>query len=528
MRRSSLFLFPALLLLAPGLQAQKAPKPRRTAPPSAPAAPIALPGEPGELVELAKGRSLSIGPMKEARQDFQATALGEGRVLLTGGSSRPTSEWFDPTPRTFALGPGLVQPRAGHRALRLQDGTCLLLGGTETLAPAEYLEPGGSAFRPLTGEARFGLAADAAELGDGRVLMVDGLTGRSWLWNRTEGRLREAGALARPRIFSVLTLLPDGRVLLSGGMDAGEHGRSRGRKPAPSGPLPAEVFAPKNGKWSALKVKLQPRARHAARLLPEGRVLLAGGHGEDPQVPNAVLECLDPRQDRAESLGSAPAAVGALSLGHWVPAGIPELRPWTDGPSLLQSTVPALRLANAYLEPQLIPLPGRLLVLGTPKWGPDLERWDPRTGSGQLLGSLRAGTEGLALLPDGKVVTLGAVVDLLDPRTGRLIPLGWRDQAEAILRKARVATAVPLPEGVDRRNALAVPLDRGRTLILGGSTDGSPGDFTGIWDARSRKLTSKGRLSAPRRFTGRGEGALKLADGSVLVWSPKESGASVR
>lgn len=531
----------ALLALAllPALAAP--PRLRRPSIPASLANPeIPAAGAPGELVDLVRGRGFAIGPMTERRQDFQATVWDDGRVLLTGGTAAATSEWFDPKTRAFSSGPALVQPRAGHRGLLLGDGACLLLGGTASPTPAECLEPGAGAFRSLGPEPRFGITADALELEDGRVMLVDGSSGRTWLWDRNADArkpFREAGRLIQPRAFFRLTRLRDGRVLLTGGLplDGGTAPTTRtGRRPqsAPASssepdPLPAELFTPRGASWTRLKARLEPRFGHVASVLPDGRVALFGGRGANPDLPVPSLEVLDPRHDRVEVAGRLADPGGAWGAttrdAYWLQEGKTGLTRLPDPRALLAaSPEPVARLANAYQEPLLLPLPeSRLLVLGAAAWGPDLERWDPRTGSGQLLGSLRRGTETLALLPDGKVLSVGDVVDLVDPRSGQLTPLGWRENLLAVLKQAAFPVPASLPVGLDRPGALAVPLDRHRTLLLGGSREAGASDTAAQWDARTRKLTLRGKLSAPRRFEGNGTGALRLKDGSVIFWAPR-------
>jgi hypothetical protein len=476
----------------------------------------------GERVDLQGGRPRALPPALERRQDFQATPC-DSRVLVTGGSSAPTTEWLEE--RTSTSGPALVHARSGHRALRLGDGRILLLGGTEPAQPAECSDAGLTRFLTLPGEARFGLSAEALLLGDGRVLLVDGATGRAWLWDGSRPPVA-AGTLVHPRLMFRLLLLPDGRVLVTGGLPV------RG-----TATLPAEVFQPKGQRWTTLKAPLAPRARHNLTLLPGGQVLLWGGHGLDPSRPTQVMEQLDPAKDLVAAAGSlhpgwgvlpalARLADGRLALQADGGQGLvlaPEVRGLTQ--LLSAPPAPGLPTANAYLEVQLVPSGEGLVLLGTPRAGPSLERWDPRTRACQPLGVLRPGTEGLVTLPDKRILALGPVVDVLDVRTGTLSPLGWREDLVALLRKARgpdtptKAFAV-LPKGMVLRAHLLVPLDKTRALLVGGGPEAtSRGTALWIFEPGRRSIKRSGDLGTPRGFQGRpGEGALRAPDGSVLVW----------
>lgn len=520
-------------LLAAGFLSLSAAPPRKAK--VAPLPPVPAAGAPGELLDLASGRTLPLGPMRETRTDFQLTLLPEGKVLVSGGSLKgATSEVLDPATGRFAPGPALAHPRSGHRALRLKDGRILLVGGTEPSAPAEVLEPGAAAFRPLSGPS-FGLSAEALELAEG-VLLVDGATGRCWIWKGDEAP-RPTGGLQQARIFFRATALPDGRVLVTGGWPQAPATNPRlGQRPAPAQrpDLPVECYTPRKGRWSLWKGTLPARAGHQATVLDNGRVLLLGGFGADPAHPLDTAALLEPAREGllepvpAPGLGLNPglaALDGGLGL---VAERTPRLQRLQKPEDLKEATSEGLPLANAFLAPQLLALPGdRVLVLGSPVWGPALERWDPRTGQFTYVGALRAGTERL-MLEGKRVLAVGPVVDAVDPRTGALTPLGRREALAATLSKARPAPPPPalklpdFPDGQPRLHPLVVALDARRALVMGGSTDERPSGTDGAFllDLRQRRWTPTGSLRTPRTFPEGQGGALRLPDGSVLVWAP--------
>lgn len=520
-------------LLAAGFLSLSAAPPRKAK--AAPLPPVPAAGAPGEILELASGKTLPLGPMRETRTDFQLTLLPEGKVLVSGGSLKgATSEVLDPATGRFAPGPALAHPRSGHRALRLKDGRILLVGGTEPAAPAEVLEPGATAFKALPGPA-FGLSAEAAELPEG-VLLIEGATRACWIWDGKEAP-RPTGGLQQGRVFFRATPLADGRVLVTGGLAQAPAANPRmPRRPAAvqRPDLPVECFTPRKGRWSLWKGTLPARAGHQAALLDDGRVLLLGGFGTDPAQPLESATLLDPAR---ESLGTNLPIPGlglnpglaALDQGlGLVPERKPALHRLEGADHLAKPLAVAGHLANAFLAPQLLALPGsRLLVLGSPVWGPALERWDPRTGQFTYVGALRAGTERL-MLEGKRVLAVGPVVDGVDPRTGALTPLGRREALAATLAKARPAPLPPalklpeFPDGQPRLHPLVVALDARRALVLGGATDAQPGGTDGAFllDLRQRRWTPTGSLRTPRTFPEGQGGALRLPDGSVLVWAP--------
>src|SRR5207245_9060709 len=94
-----------------------------------------------------------VGP----RPGNAATALSDGRVLITGGRDHAgnlvaVSEIFDPGTQTSTASATLTTARVDHTATRLADGRILVAGGTGATAPlssAEMFDPAnpGAGFR---------------------------------------------------------------------------------------------------------------------------------------------------------------------------------------------------------------------------------------------------------------------------------------------------------------------------------------------------------------------------------------------
>ncbi len=73
------------------------------------------------------------------------------------------------------------------------------------------------------------------------------------------------GSLNTPRERHTATLLPDGKVLVAGGSSGAESLDS------------AELYDPATGKWNATGRLNGPRDAHTAMLLEDGKVLILGG-----------------------------------------------------------------------------------------------------------------------------------------------------------------------------------------------------------------------------------------------------------
>src|SRR5206468_12996151 len=97
----------------------------------------------------------------------------------------------------------------------------------------------------------------------------------------TSPRWRNVGGMAFARAYHVLTLLPDGNVLVTGG------GRTTGDYDIPNAVYQAELWSPVTEAWTTLSSMSTPRLYHGtAILLPDGRVLVSGSGrspGPDPR-----------------------------------------------------------------------------------------------------------------------------------------------------------------------------------------------------------------------------------------------------
>jgi hypothetical protein len=119
------------------------------------------------------GRSLT--PSTE----HAATLLGNGKVLITGGSNLQnaldSTELFNPKTGEFSAGPRLQRSRAGHNATLLADGRVLIAGG-QGEDSAELFDPATNRSILVNGKltaARGGHGT--ARLNDGRVLLAGGV-----------------------------------------------------------------------------------------------------------------------------------------------------------------------------------------------------------------------------------------------------------------------------------------------------------------------------------------------------------------
>ena len=200
----------------------------------------------------------------------------------------------------------MTTPRAGHTATLLPDGRVLVTGGFG------------------------GVAAVSAEIYDPKT-----------------GTFGAAGSLIMARYSHSASLLEDGRVLIVGGVQAGN--------PDTGLLASAELFDPKSGTFIATGSMSTGRERHSATLLPDGRVLVAGGPGNQGTV--ATAELYDPTMGTFTGTGSMMTLrVGHVALllqdGRVLIVGVAPARRSCMTPRPASSALPDLCGTVAFLAPR--------------------------------------------------------------------------------------------------------------------------------------------------------------------------------
>ena len=205
--------------------------------------------------------------------------------------------------------PPLNIPRAEPILVPLNDGRVLTVGGwiidreagyqRKPVAACEVLAADRKRWRNMAAPERLPevCAAGTLTLPDGKTLRVGGVEwkgGEPHGKRETEQSAIHIGAkrlprmtLNRGRIGGVLTLLPDGRVLVTGGYEthidfSWETVRTSVRD--------VEIIDLKQRTVVSAGKLIRARHHHAAALLSDGSVLLAGGrHDEGPEEGHVEL-----------------------------------------------------------------------------------------------------------------------------------------------------------------------------------------------------------------------------------------------
>ena len=300
-------------------------------------------------------------------------------------------------------------------------------------------------------------------LPDGRVLITGGSDTNGALASvevfSTAGSFSSGQSMHAARSAHTATVLQDGRVLVTGGTTAGGGFTNT-----------AETYDPSSDLWTLLSATLlDARSGQTASLLPDGRVLIAGG--QNSTGPLNTVEVFDPSNNSFSNVGVM--------------------------------TSPRINHSAAELSD------GRVLFIG----GSDgtnalnsVDIFDPSSGAisqGPALSTPRVSATASITL-DGKVVVIGgndgsadlSSIEIFDPASGQFAP------SQSQLTTARSThTAFLLPNN----NSI---------LLVGGSSAGTPLNSAELYLPWADAVQSTGAMSVTR--SGLTASALSV-DGTLLA-----------
>ena len=244
--------------------------------------------------------SEATASMSTARHVHAAISLLDGRVLAVGGfdEGATTAEIFDPATGTWSLTAPPLYPHTWAVATRLCDGR-VYVGGQFSIdvRNAEIYDPATDTWAPAGIMKYAHIYGTALLLADCRVLLVGGYNAntRAETFDPATGVYKPTNAMSSERFFHTTTLLADGRVLVAaGGVDVNIGGVQQWQTYGT-----ADIFDPATNKWSPVAPLKRKRRSHTATLLPDGRVLVTGGstggkaNGTDGGTQLATAEIYD-------------------------------------------------------------------------------------------------------------------------------------------------------------------------------------------------------------------------------------------
>jgi hypothetical protein len=251
---------------------------------------------------------IATGSMLQARQSFAASRLATGgKVLVTGGLAsgpRKSAELYDPATGAFAATGDLLGFREDHTSSLLTSGKVLIVGGEggigggTPLATSELYDPDLGTFSSSGSMATARTYHTATVLAGGNVLVTGGqwnvaahaILDTAEVYDAGSGTFLPAGSMTVARYWHTATLLPDGKVLVAGGY--GLTGQALDS---------AEIYDPETGLFTETGLLGAARYGHTATLLAaDGVVLLAGGYGAGVL---SSAELYDPASGTFQSTG---------------------------------------------------------------------------------------------------------------------------------------------------------------------------------------------------------------------------------
>jgi len=450
---------------------------------------------------------------------------------------------------------GVVQPTASAQpAPTVTPAPSPSAAGTTPAPGGPWVAAGSLASLPWS-------VVAAVPLRDGGAL-VFGLEGTvAERWNPATATWRQAAALTASRRDFAAVTLRDGRILVTGGLDT--HDPDRWQAYSSS-----YVYDPSTpaGTWTKVGLLGTARVSPAAAVLPDGRVLVAGGAYKD-----------GPPYDYTGSSGITLARTTSTMPGKATGRGdgLDDIAPPSIGVALATaelfdpatgrwSPTGSMRFARAGAAAATL-ADGRILVVGPssssagsgdarmdPRVYGTAEVFDPATGRFSPVGSLppidraaiaatgvdvptsdpswtQIGT--LVALPDGGALLVGHLDEWkhegsvtrsfrFDAPSGR-----WRQvgPASAGVNDWKAGTWRQTP-GVDLAGAFAAALPGGHVLVAGGTTYNGTDSWENSRVARLYDPATNTWSSLPSMPTGRQGGlAVALADGSVLLIGGNET-----
>lgn len=394
------------------------------------------------LALAALAATLAEGLLKVDPDTVNGNPLSDrvyGLILVAGGydsnasAVTATAELYDPDTRQFYATGTMTTARVNHTATLLRSGKVLIAGGANNNDP----------------------------------LREGGILNGAELYNPTTGKFTVTGSMNIERVGHTATLLPDGRVLIIGGVaNDGEAVAS------------VELYNPDAGTFAKVGKLTDPRVSPTATLMQNGTVLIAGGEVLITQGPgNDIANLVHDRLNTAEIYSPGAAAFNCVG-------GVGFLGGFCNQ---------SMSIRRIYHTATLL-MNGRVLIAGgdgnclTYTGGAEL--YDPKFGAFVPASDLIADRQQhtATLLKDGQVLLAGGLsacktaspvlqAELYEPEQNvlaRMIAEGFPPAAVPPLYGGVFSETGTITEPRALHTSVLLPTgpDAGSVLIAGGSISG--------------------------------------------------------
>ncbi len=198
--------------------------------------------ESAELYDINTETFSATGSMSRARESHTATLLKNGTVLITGGHKGrraelkiySNAEIYNPSSEKFSLTGSMTKIRHKHDAVILGDGRVLITGGSDerdsrgAYTSAEIYDPISATFQ-LTNNmnlSHYKHNGTSILMENGSVLIAGGAN-RAEIYNsKTKEFAIIAGSMKTKRLFACATYLANTKILITGGYDENQNASS--------------------------------------------------------------------------------------------------------------------------------------------------------------------------------------------------------------------------------------------------------------------------------------------------------------